>query len=73
MPRGLIAGIILTTGGVTVFIFTVFLYINIESWNPVQGVEWVPLTGLIGGPALIFVGIKILYFHYLERKLLRKL
>jgi len=69
MQRGLIGGIILTTGGMAGLIFTVFLYMNIESWDPIQGTEWMPLIGFIVFPVLIFVGIKSLYFEYLERKL----
>ena len=69
MRRGLVGGIILTTGGVLALIGTVFLYINIESWADTPGTEWYPLGGFIAAPVLIFVGIKILYFQYLERKL----
>ena len=69
MKRGLIGGILLTIGGIVVFIFTVFLFMNLESMEPIPAREWRLLIPLIGAPVLIFVGIKSLYFQYLERKL----
>ena len=73
MPRGLIGGIILTLSGVVFLISTIILFMNMESWVDHNGEDWRLLIPLFVAPVLIFVGIKSLYFYYLERKLLRKL
>ena len=69
----MIGGVILTASGIAFLILTIFLTANLELWaDPGSGLEWKVLFGFVGSPALIFAGIRRIYFEYRWNKLSKK-